>query len=130
MFALRLGLTALVVLTAAGCSAEPRPTPDIVAATPVITFVGIDEADRTELTASGVVDGVSESGGTCGFTFWAENGGASRLTADGVPDGDRTACGPVSIDAVQLPAGSYSVVLIYESATAAGVSESVSLVLP
>lgn len=131
-------ISALVAVTVAGCDLEEPADPGIAAVSPVITYAGIDSVDATELTALGYVEGVSEAGGECRFTFWAENGGASRLVIEGTPEsepdadpeGARTACGPVSIDAAQLPPGTYSAVLTYESVTSAGVSKPVPMELP
>lgn len=123
-------LVAVTAVTAVGCTAAPPPVPEVLAVKPVITSVGIDQAELTELVASGNVAGVSEAGGQCSFTFWHKNGSAYRLLAEGKPDGNATACGPAWSDLALLPPGTYGVVLTYESATAAGVSESVELVLP
>lgn len=69
------------------------------------------------VTASGIVTGVAEDGGLCMFTFWADNGEATRLSGDGRRDGDHTACGPVSEPLGFMRGERYDVQLTYESLT-------------
>lgn len=83
-----------------------------------------------QVLASGTVSGVAEDGGLCQFTFWAENGEASRLTATGVAAGDHTVCPEVSEAVTMLPPGSYEVVLTYRSGDVAEKSEPLELVIP
>jgi hypothetical protein len=81
--------------------------------------------------ASGRVEGISESGGLCSFTFWAVTGAATRLTGEGKAAGDHTDCGPVS-EAVGFFVGvTYSVELKYAPVSGEAVtSERVPMVLP
>jgi hypothetical protein len=121
----RAALGGLVLAAAlAGCA----PSGAVV---PTITFAGLDPADATQLTASGRVEGISESGGLCSFTFWAVTGAATRLTGEGKAAGDHTDCGPVS-EAVGFFVGvTYSVELKYAPVSGEAVtSERVPMVLP
>jgi len=95
----------LLALLLAGCTATP--------VAPVIDSAAVVDG---YLTASGHVTGVSESGGTCRFTFWSmSGGGASRLTSTATAAGDRTVCGEVSEQATMLLPGGYERELSYES---------------
>ncbi len=117
-------------LALGGCTTAPPPTP--APSGPAAAILDDVTAADGMVTASGHVTGVAEDGGTCRFTFHASNGAASRLTATGVADGDRTTCGPVSEQLFILsPPGSYEVTLRYESDTTARVeSDATPLVLP
>jgi hypothetical protein len=120
-------IAALAVLLT-GCAPPPEPSGQVVA---VLEFAGVDPDDETQVTASGYVDGVSESNGRCFFTFYAEGGSASRLTAEGVADGTRTLCGPVSESVGLLVDDRYEVELKYESDAVETVrSERVEMELP
>lgn len=123
---LRAGAIATVVLFAlAAC------VPGDGQVTPVVEFAGIDPMDETQVTAWGYVAGVSETGGTCTFTFWAAGGSASRLRGTGTADGDRTVCGPVSEGAGFLFDTDYEVELTYDSDAVAAVrSARVPMALP
>jgi hypothetical protein len=94
------------------CTPPPPPSGEVTA---TVDFAGVDPDDATQVTASGFVDGVAESGGTCYFTFYAEGGSASRLTATGKADNGRTTCGPVTESVGLLVDDHYEVELKYES---------------
>ncbi|HLP23990.1 MAG TPA: hypothetical protein VK139_08140 [Microbacteriaceae bacterium] len=63
--------------------------------TPSVTFAGVNPEKSDYFIATGMVTGVSETGGKCVFTFWARTGVATRLSGEGRAEGDHTACGPV-----------------------------------
>ena len=94
----------IAVLT--GCS----PTGPI---TPVVTSAGLDPTLPGYMQATGSVSGVSEDGGKCVFTFWADSGAATRLTGPGQATGLRTDCGPVKEAVGFLVGGTYQVELTY-----------------
>lgn len=103
-----LALSLAPALLLVGCAAQPSGP-----VTPTVTYSGLDPQDSGQLTASGTVAGISESGGTCSFTFWAVTGAATRLTGEGRAAGDHTDCGPVT-EAVGFFVGvTYSVTLKY-----------------
>ena len=123
------GKAALVGLVlAAAALAGCAPSGAVV---PTVTFAGLDPADATQLTASGRVDGISESGGLCSFTFWAVTGAATRLTGEGKAAGDHTDCGPVT-EAIGFFVGvTYTVELKYGPVSGNAVtSERIPMVLP
>jgi hypothetical protein len=107
-----LALIAAAAIALAGCTPPPPPSGEVTA---TVDFAGVDPDDATQVTASGFVDGVAESGGTCYFTFYAEGGSASRLTATGKADNGRTTCGPVTESVGLLVDDHYEVELKYES---------------
>lgn len=80
---------AAVSLLLAGCTSGG-------AITPTVTSAGVDPNQPGYFIATGRVTGISENGGKCVFTFWAETGVATRLTGSGHAAGDHTECGPVS----------------------------------
>jgi len=118
----------IIVGTAAlwlcGCSTAPQAPASPSAE---VTAVHLEQVQPgfVDAVAEGLVHGVAESGGKCRFTFWAENGAASRLTGTGTPAGSGTTrCGPVSERAGWiLPYGRYEVELRYESAAISVKSE-------
>ena len=89
----------------AACSPSPSGPPS-ASVTASVTEEGY-------LVADGYVDGLSEDGGKCSFTFWSEGGGASRLSSTGKADGSRTACPQVDERTRTLWPGSYTAVLTY-----------------
>jgi hypothetical protein len=109
---LSLALIAGAAIALAGCTPPPASSGEVTA---TVEFAGVDPDDSTQVTASGFVDGVAESGGTCYFTFYAEGGSASRLTAAGEAHGNRTTCGPVTESVGLLVDDHYEVELKYES---------------
>lgn len=112
-YALNLVATGVALVGCAAPSAAPAPT-----SAEVTSVVVSSEAGFPEVVAEGLVLGVSEDGGRCRFTFWADNGAASRLTGEGAATSDGTRCGPVSERAgTILPLGHYEVELRYDSAT-------------
>jgi hypothetical protein len=116
-----LAVAVAAVLALAGCSASPR-----IAQVTEVASTAADGDGRTWIRAVGTVDGVAERGGVCRFTFWFENGAASRLTATSSVDGERTVCGPVSEQIGRvLPDGEYEVELRYDSTSTAVRSERV-----
>lgn len=119
---MRRAAVILLLLSLAGCSAQPTGP-----VTPVVDTVAIADG---QVVARGSVSGVAEDGGTCQFTFWAENGEASRLTTTGVAAGDHTACPEVSEAVTMLPSGRYELVLTYRSGDVVEKSEGVTLVVP
>ncbi|CAN5163763.1 hypothetical protein BH11ACT4_BH11ACT4_24870 [soil metagenome] len=121
-----LALLAVIPLALAGCS--PQPAGPMAAA---VSYSGLDSKDSGQLTASGTVHGIAESGGLCSFTFWAVTGAATRLTGEGVAAGDRTECGPVT-EAVGFFVGvTYSVELKYVALDGSSTtSERYPMVLP
>lgn len=106
-----------------GCAAAPSGP-----VTASIESVEID--DDGLLSASGHVQGVSEEGGQCRFTFWSPGGGASRLTSTGAPDGARTSCGKVSETSTMLLSGDYELELTYESESTTVTSARVPVTIP
>lgn len=122
----RLSFAAVALLALAGCSPAPVDAPQEV--TPVVESAGVD-ADQF-LRASAYVDGIAESGGTCRYTFWADWGGASRLTSKATAVGGRTVCGPVKEHIQPLRAGDYELIVTYTSETAEGESEPFAVIVP
>lgn len=112
----------LLLLSLAGCSAQPHGP-----VTPVVDSVAIADG---RVVARGTVSGIAEDRGTCQFTFWAENGEASRLTATGVAAGDHTSCPEVSEAVTMLPPGRYELVLTYRSGEVVEKSAPVTLTVP
>jgi hypothetical protein len=121
---IRASLTAAVTLLALAACA-PAPAAPVTA---TVTSAEVDGAGY--LTADGYVSGVEEDGGTCSFTFWAEGGGASRLSSSGVADGGRTVCPAVDERIRTLWPGEYTAVLRYTSATTTAESEPFGFVIP
>ena len=115
-------ILAVLLLLLAGCAARPGGP-----VTPVIDSAEITDG---QLLASGTVSGVAEDGGLCQFTFWAENGEASRLTTTGVAAGDHSECPEVGEAATMLLPGSYELVLTYRSGAVVERSEPFDLVIP
>lgn len=110
----------LVMLT--GCTV--RPTGPV---TPVIDSASIVDG---LMTVSGSVRGVAADGGLCQFTFWADNGEASRLTSTGVSAGDHTECPEVEEAVAMLPPGTYRLTLTYRSDDTVDRSDEVEVVVP
>lgn len=99
----------LLAVGLAGC-ASAAPTAEV-------TSVRLEAGpgDFVAVVAEGLVHGLAESGGTCRFIFWADNGAASQLTGRGEPVGGAVRCGPVSEQAGRiLPSGHYEVELRYD----------------
>ena len=118
------------VAALSACGAPPTPLGGIAA-----EITGLAIVERGEgaswIEADGVVRGVAEDGGVCRFTFWAENGAASRLTTSGRVDGGATRCGPVSeqIGRTVIP-GRYEVELRYDSTSASTRSARLAFEIP
>ena len=121
-----LAILLALPLALAGCAAQPSGP-----LTSAVTYSGLDPHDSGQLTASGTVTGIAESGGLCSFTFWAVTGAATRLTGEGTAAGDHTDCGPVA-EAVGFFVGiTYSVELKYVALDDSTVtSERFPMVLP
>lgn len=122
---LAVALAAAVVL--AGCA----PTADDAAprdVTPVVITAGVDSDEY--LRASAYVEGIVEDGGRCRFTFWADNGAATRLTSEASVIDGRTECGDVEEHIQPLLAGRYELTVSYASAAAAGDSAPFPLEIP
>ena len=123
----RTAVALVALLALAGCApVQDAATPRTVE--PVVTAAAVD-ADGF-LHASAYVDGVVESGGTCRFTFWADWGGASRLTSKATAVDGRTECGEVEEHIQPLRAGEYELIVTYESSAAAGTSEPFAVSIP
>lgn len=123
----RAAVVLVAFLALAGCaSVQDAATPRTVE--PVVTAATVD-ADGF-LHASAYVEGVVESGGTCRFTFWADWGGASRLTSKASVVDGRTECGDVEEHIRPLRAGEYELVVTYESDSAEGESKPYSVSIP
>jgi hypothetical protein len=105
-FAVLAAVSLTTALSGCGASGPSGPV------TPVVDSAAVD-ADGY-LQASGHVDGIAESGGKCKFTFWAENGEASRLVSTGKIDGNRTLCPDVEEHATMVAPGTYSLTLSYQ----------------
>ena len=126
-----------VLCVLAGCAtAEPTPLATTPAGSndtivPAITTAGVDPNLPGYLTATGSVAGLSESGGRCDFTFWAENGEATRLSGTGRAADGHTECGPVNQPLGFLPRVNYEAELRYVSVSGETfVSERVPMTLP
>ena len=118
-------LAAAAVLTALSGCAPSGPI------TPTVTQAGVDPDRPDYLLATGRVTGVSETGGTCSFTFWADTGVATRLTSEGRAVGDHTECVPVGEPLGFMVGVNYEVVLKYVALSGESVqSERVPMVLP
>ncbi len=115
-------LTPLVLAGCAPASQDPRVVEPVVIAAAV-------DADGF-LRASAYVEGIEESGGTCRFTFWADWGGASRLTSTASLVDGRTECGDVEEHIQPLRAGEYELIVTYESPAAEGESEPFAVSVP
>lgn len=127
----RLALTIVALLLLAGCSpaspdAPPPATP--IEVTPIVEVAAVD-ADEF-LRASAYVEGIQETGGTCRYTFWADGGGASRLTSKASVVDGRTECGAVEEHIQPLRAGDYELIVTYTSESAEGWSEPFPVTVP
>ncbi|MCW2576467.1 MAG: uncharacterized protein JWR28_3133 [Modestobacter sp.] len=86
----------------------------------VVTYAGWD-AETDVVEVSGFVSGVVEDGGTCRLT--AEGDGPTvSAESTGIADASTTSCGSVVLPGGGLGAGTWQVVLSYESATSTGSS--------
>ena len=123
----RCALVLVALLALAGCTpVQDATTPRTVE--PVVAAAAVD-ADGF-LHASAYVEGVVESGGMCRFTFWADWGGASRLTSKATAVDGRTECGDVEEHIQPLRAGEYELIVTYESSVAEGESEPFAVSIP
>lgn len=112
------------VLALSGCAPAGPP-----AAT--VEFAGVDPERANYVVASGTVTGLSEDGGKCVFTFWADTGVATRLTGEGRAADGRTDCGPVEEPLGFMIGVNYEVELKYVSNSGEIVqSVRVAMVLP
>ncbi|NYF09052.1 hypothetical protein HDC94_000208 [Leifsonia sp. AK011] len=123
----RAAIMLVALLALAGCTpaqdaTSPRPVE------PIVTAAAVDGDGF--LHASAYVEGVVESGGTCRFTFWADWGGASRLTSTASVVDGRTECGDVEEHIQPLRAGDYELVVTYESGGAEVESEPFGVSIP
>lgn len=123
-------LAALVATALAGCAAppaQPQPVQTRATVTPVVLSAEVVDGF---LYASARIEGVAEDGGECRFTFWHEDGGASRLTSPGMADGDVTVCRDVSETLTTITFGEFELVVSYTSTTSIGYSEPVLVTVP
>jgi len=121
---------AAVALAAAGLLAGCTAPTDVTANVTSVDIVEHVEG-QSWIEARGIVHGIAERGGVCRFTFWAENGAASRLTSTGRIEGGATVCGPVSeqVGRTVVP-GRYEVELRYDSTSTSARSERVEVDVP
>ena len=122
----RVSLSLVALLALAGCSPTPVDAPREVK--PVVESAGVG-ADEF-LRASAFVEGIEESGGTCRYTFWADWGGATRLTSKATVVDGRTECGAVEEHIQPLRAGEYELIVTYTSETAEGESAGFAVTVP
>jgi hypothetical protein len=110
-----------------------EPGPEQVVATdeaPVTTGGDVDvvvtyadwDAGADVIEVSGFVSGVVEDGGTCRLTAEGK-GTTASAESTGMADASTTSCGSVLLPGDQLSAGTWKVVLSYESATSSGSSD-------
>lgn len=105
----------------------PEPTAQSVTA--MISVAGTD-ATATTVSASGLVLGVIESGGTCTFTF-SNGSDESVLDREGIENVSSTSCGLVSLPLSDLTGTGWTVTLSYSSATvSSAVSEPMPVEMP
>jgi len=90
-----------------------------------VTYAGWD-AGTGEVEVAGFVSGVIEDGGTCRLTA-ERNGATASAESPGMANASTTSCGSLLLSGDELGAGTWSVVLSYESATSAGSSSSTTV---
>jgi hypothetical protein len=102
----------------------PRPT-----AAEVVLSLAEWDGPTASIVVGGYVSPVVEEGGTC--TAELERAGrVVRLEEPAIADATTTVCGGLTTDGADLGAGTWSVVLRYESPTVAGASDPVRVEVP
>lgn len=115
-------------LPTVGPSGEPTTPGALISVSPYIAFAGVDDG-ATTVSASGAVDNILETGGTCTFTFRSGQKTVEAV-AEGHTDATYTSCGVVTEEITQFSSGNWNVVLDYESASAQGTSAPVTFEVP
>ncbi|WZH37213.1 MAG: hypothetical protein PIR02_00810 [Microbacterium enclense] len=106
---------------------EVQPEPVATEAGPAsVTIVNVG-ADGQNISASGLVTGIVESGGVCTLTATSVTGRVLTGSVDAVSTPAAVNCGIIDIPA---PAGEWSVVLEYRSTATSAVSEPVTVSQP
>jgi hypothetical protein len=104
-----------------------QPDPVATEAGPAsVTIVNVG-ADGQNISASGLVTGIVESGGVCTLTATSVTGRVLTGSVDAVSTPAAVNCGIIDIPA---PAGEWSVVLEYRSTATSAVSEPVTVSQP
>jgi hypothetical protein len=118
----------------------PEPTPGQAVATDakapasggvvnaVITQAGWGPSG-TAVEVSGFVSGVVEDGGTCRVTL-TRDGETVTAEHEGMADASTTVCGAIEVGDQEMTSGWWQAVLSYESATSAGASAPMDVLVP
>ncbi|TFC90422.1 MULTISPECIES: hypothetical protein [Cryobacterium] len=91
-------------------------------------MAGVD-VDGTNVSASGYVSGVIESGGECTFIF-AQGDSVLSAVSESSLDRLSTSCGTIQIPSADFSRGSWTASLEYKSVTVATTSQPMSLEIP
>ena len=95
----------------------------------VVTYAGWEETSAA-VEVGAHVTGLIEDGGTCTLTL-TRDGVEVTASAAGMADASSTTCGSgFTVPGAELAGGTWSAVVSYESATASGSSEDVTVEVP
>jgi len=99
-----------------GSNSSGMPSPELSSSpSAAVTIAGVD-VDGRNLTAAGLVSGLSESGGTCEFVIFSPSTGvAVKVSRIGVQNVRSTSCGSVQAPIEKFSRGNWNVVLNYTS---------------
>jgi len=105
----------------------PMPTPTAEDPVPPAASVTVTRAGQNGATisVSAFVAGVTEDGGTC--TLELVGASTAGATSTAFADATTTICGPLSVSARTLAAGTYTATVSYRSDTSSGTSQPVDV---
>ncbi len=123
-----------------GTSASPSPSPSATISGPIQNapvgsvvspevFLSIVDATAGELQVVANVPGITENGGMCTVTVTAGSVVISK-TSTGAANVTTTECGQFTFPLSELPAGTASIVVAYQSASYSGLSNTDNVTLP
>ena len=121
--------TAAPSLAPTGVTPVPSPTrgPSLATVDVLVTYADFSAADGV-VEAAGYA-AVVESGGVCTLTLTSGSHSATASISS-TPDASTVNCGGLTIPRSELTSGTWNAVVSYTSATSAGASKAVEVVVP